>query len=515
VDVLLVAPDKDATNWLALAITVRGHSMTLAVDSVAAVSRVAEQPFGLVIIDDTLGIDRVVGLCRQIRTRWGDQTGEIWIIADRNEPGAIVEALDAGATNYLTRPVDAQQLRTRFKSIEWTSPLRVLYAEIASATERVLLSMHDAIVIVDAEGVVRRVNPRFEELLGIAGSELTNLPIVSMCHPDDAETLSELLTMSTDRTVPASIIGVRLRRSDQTWATVALHRHDMPAGTANTGVLLLVREIDDRDQNEEQMEYTSLFDRLTGLASKDLFIEHVSRSLARGERLNEPLVVMYLALDSQANTHATAGRVMTDEGYVRVADQIRRSIRSHDVAARLDRHAFAILMENIEGQDSARAVAQRIQSAIQQDVASEHAIVASVGIVLSRPGMTSLTDILSDADKALHQSIGVASRSSGASERTGDIVPGFPTPPYPGMTSTDLRDGSTAIGESGPTDQRAESRQLPEPPGAPSHSAQDGPEGESTSDPDNPDHKRSDVIRRFVELEAHLARLLDEERNEP
>ena len=283
---------------------------------------------------------------------------------------------------------------------------------------------------------------------------------------------------------------IRLLRANREWLPVDVRCCDMRRIPSVGGLLLLIREADEHGDHERDQRDT-LFDPLTGLANRELFNEHLSRSLARGERINRALAVMFLDLTEpvEASTLAHA------------AGRIQGTIRANDVAARLGGDAFVVLIEDLAGEDDARTVARRIQSALETPASvggQTVAVSSSVGIALSRPGITSATDILRDADRALRQS----KISRGARP-----VPRIqPTPAPPPQPTTER---PTEIAEEQAPPSATENTEQK--PGTPENAP------EATLDPPVGDGDQpvadSDVIDRFLALEAHLAQLLDKEQD--
>jgi signal transduction histidine kinase len=72
-----------------------------------------EQPFQLMLVDWTLPGMSGLDLCREVRAEEGGEQVLILVITGRNKAEDLAAVLDAGATDYLSKPIDPEILATR------------------------------------------------------------------------------------------------------------------------------------------------------------------------------------------------------------------------------------------------------------------------------------------------------------------------------------------------------------------------------------------------------------------
>src|SRR5690349_17324936 len=129
-----------------------------------------------------------------------------------------------------------------------------------------------------------------------------------------------------------------------------------------------------------------MYDDVTGLASRYLFFDRLGLALARTERRNSWAAVLLLDLDGFPKVEERAGTQTAEEALREVADRLMTVIRPGDSAARVGQGQFAVLCEEIEGEDDALSIAQRLEAALAFPFELEEAQVrlsASVGIALA------------------------------------------------------------------------------------------------------------------------------------
>lgn len=117
-DVLLVE-DNPGERWLVAEILrSRGHTVTCCEDAEAAWDAFRRQPYPLVLLDLLLpGIDGLE-LCRLIRGHPGGEGAVIVVVTARDEADVLERVLEAGADDYVTKPVDVALLNVRLAVAE-------------------------------------------------------------------------------------------------------------------------------------------------------------------------------------------------------------------------------------------------------------------------------------------------------------------------------------------------------------------------------------------------------------
>ncbi len=168
---------------------------------------------------------------------------------------------------------------------------------------------------------------------------------------------------------------------------------------------LLARDVAKRTALENQLSYQAFHDPLTGLANRRRFVEQSEAALAARARSGS-IAALFLDLDDFKTVNDSLGHVAGDELLVAVATRIRNAVRSEDLAARLGGDEFGILLLDIDDVGYATSVAERLLEAFQAPltvVDTQVEVSASIGIAIDSLAMTSVDDLLGDADVAMYQ----------------------------------------------------------------------------------------------------------------
>jgi diguanylate cyclase (GGDEF)-like protein/putative nucleotidyltransferase with HDIG domain len=149
-------------------------------------------------------------------------------------------------------------------------------------------------------------------------------------------------------------------------------------------------------------------DPKTGLFNSRHFAEQLEDELARALRFERPLAVIMSDLDLLRDINNTHGHLAGDAVLQRIADTIRATVRSYDVAARFGGEEFAILLpETTAGE--AFEIAERIRRALAGQAievpTAEKQIRATIscGVAAFPADGDTSTKLLHEADLAVYR----------------------------------------------------------------------------------------------------------------
>src|SRR5271155_984894 len=111
--ILLVDDEAQITRVLKTALSTQGYSLRIAANGVEGMQAVHEWRPDLVITDVSMPQMDGVELCREIRAV---SQVPIIVLSVRSHERMKIEALDAGADDYVTKPFSIQELQARVRS---------------------------------------------------------------------------------------------------------------------------------------------------------------------------------------------------------------------------------------------------------------------------------------------------------------------------------------------------------------------------------------------------------------
>ncbi|MDH4164554.1 MAG: EAL domain-containing protein [Nitrospirota bacterium] len=184
----------------------------------------------------------------------------------------------------------------------------------------------------------------------------------------------------------------------------AIPRFD-PTGDRK-GLIHIIRDISDRKRLEDELKHRALYDSLTKLPNRALFLDRLTNLIAHQQRQDDLLfAVLFVDLDHFKKINDTAGHEAGDKLLVAVADRLRNNTRPGDTVSRFGGDEFLIIVDALNNRDDAIAAAERIHQAFTATFAidgNDLYITASIGIALSSQDGKGPEDLIRNADVAMY-----------------------------------------------------------------------------------------------------------------
>jgi two-component system, cell cycle response regulator len=168
----------------------------------------------------------------------------------------------------------------------------------------------------------------------------------------------------------------------------------------------IVSNITERVRLEAALEQEAHLDALTAVYNRGYFIKIAERQLARAQRKNEPLSLLYLDLDHFKTVNDTYGHHTGDQVLQHSCRLISRSLRAGDIFGRVGGEEFAVLLPGVNEFEGV-AVAERLRRAVSKEPLQagqdcEIRITISIGVADFSTHGPDLDALLSAADRALY-----------------------------------------------------------------------------------------------------------------
>jgi diguanylate cyclase (GGDEF)-like protein/PAS domain S-box-containing protein len=262
---------------------------------------------------------------------------------------------------------------------------------------------HDLVMVVDADGCVRYVSPSVERVLGLSADTLHGKNGYSLLHPDDAEMARRALDRVLAEREHTERYVSRVQHGGGGWRFIEMVVTNRLDTESINGIVLNLRDVTERRELEERLEWQAFHDPLTGLANRVLFSDRVSHALARRERTGNDFGVLFIDLDRFKLVNDTLGHHAGDILLHEAAQRICAEVRSSDTVARLGGDEFAVLLEDASVAQC-RTTAERLLVQLGRGFMVDGQEVftgASIGLAMAESS-TTLDTIVRDADVAMY-----------------------------------------------------------------------------------------------------------------
>jgi diguanylate cyclase (GGDEF)-like protein/hemerythrin-like metal-binding protein len=286
--------------------------------------------------------------------------------------------------------------------------------------QAVLNSVAAEIAVLDQDGVILEINQawRHDESNALPNSAPNRLAMkvganfLAACDglvddnsPGDAATAKVGIRAVLDGQIPRFYLEYAgnspLR---QRWFSMSVTPLD---GESRQGAVVSLEDISERTQLAQQVRELAFYDALTNLPNRRLALERLSQQVVRGRRTNTRLALLFIDLDKFKPVNDELGHAVGDWLLQAVAQRILDCVRSSDTAARLGGDEFVVLLPDLQENEAAILVAEKIRHALVQEFVTEQGLVlnisSSIGVALYPDHGENERDLLRLGDEAMYQ----------------------------------------------------------------------------------------------------------------
>ena len=159
-------------------------------------------------------------------------------------------------------------------------------------------------------------------------------------------------------------------------------------------------------EQKERLRRAALYDHLTGLPNRTLFLDRLAQAGHRlARRPDRQFALLFLDQDGVIAINDTLGHAAGDAVLVEVARRITSVLRRTDTAARLGGDEFVVLIDGLARPEEADIAADRIRDVITRPMTvsdEQIGVGVSIGVSRSEDGPPDAEDLLRRADAAMY-----------------------------------------------------------------------------------------------------------------
>ena len=406
---LLIVDDEESNrDMLSRRLQRHGFEVLLAEDGRQALDSIGKQAPDLVLLDIRMPGMSGMEVLQAIRERSSPSQLPVIMVTAEGHSASIVEALQMGANDYITKPVDMPVALARIRTLLSQKTLSTALRESEERYARAARGANDGLWDWDLEKGEIYYSPRWKEMLGYQDGEIGGRSNEWLCrvHPDDFPRLQAAVAAHCRRETPQLDCEHRMHCKDGTY------RWMLSRGVAvwnETGEATRIAG------SQTDITAAKIADPLTGLPNRLLFIDRLERRVELSKRRpGREFAILLLGVDRFKNVNDSLGHLAGDLLLKALAKRLRDGLRAADTVARLQDDCsvarlagdeFAVMLDEIRQGGDAVSVAERIGAAMRAPfMLSGHEvfITASIGIAGSANGYERAEDLMRDADTALH-----------------------------------------------------------------------------------------------------------------
>ncbi|HEX3652445.1 MAG TPA: PleD family two-component system response regulator [Rhizomicrobium sp.] len=439
--VLVVDDILSNVKLLEAKLTAEYFEVASAINGQDALAKLEQQPADIVLLDVMMpGMDGFE-VCRRIKQNPKTAHLPVVMVTALDQPADRVAGLEAGADDFLTKPVDDAALLARVRSLVrlkiMTDELRL--REETGQSMGLIDPVQSLVEAGDPTGQVLIIDDRpesvawmigglesqnqifavgtFEEALAHVKNAAPDLIIVSLSLRgfDGLRLCSQLRSLPECRSIPILVLVSEGERRKLTQAlemgvndylTRPVDKNEL---VARVRTQLRKKRYSDRLRDNVQLSLEmAITDQLTGMYNRRYMSRHLAAEIGNAEKARRPLAFLILDIDHFKSVNDRFGHDIGDEVLREFASRISANIRGIDLACRFGGEEFVVMMPDTDV-EFASAVAERLRRSVEATpfrVSREpHMlnVTISVGIAGSDPEGDTAEALLYRADQALYR----------------------------------------------------------------------------------------------------------------
>jgi diguanylate cyclase (GGDEF)-like protein/PAS domain S-box-containing protein len=407
--VLIVDDNEMNRDMLSRRLERKGYAIREADSAHSLLEIIEEEPVDLVLLDIEMpGISGLDAL-QKLRERFAPIELPVIMVTAKDRSEDIVAALNLGANDYLTKPIDfpvaLARIRTQVSHKHAEEALRESEERYALAAR----GANDGLWDWNLLDNLIYFSPRWKSMLGYQEEEIGNSPEawLDRIHIADRERVKNEIDAHLQGRTPHFESENRVQHKDGTFRWILSRGLAVRDASGNASRMA---------GSQTDITEGKVADALTGLPNRLLFLDRLVRLIEHTKRHKDYLfAVLFLDLDGFKMINDSLGHVAGDQLLVEVAKRLEKCLRVSDTITRIEKlftlarlggDEFTILLDQVKDSSDATLVAERLMKAMEAPFAlcgKKVFTSVSIGIALSDIGYEKPEDMLRDADTAMYR----------------------------------------------------------------------------------------------------------------
>lgn len=389
--ILLIDDDPSFRLITSEALRASAFYVDEAVGGAEALEKIKHQLPDIVLLDSMMKGINGFQTCRLLKTDPAMVDVPIIMSTERGDSDSIIKAFDAGATDFIVKPVYYPILIHRLyfilRASQNTAELRNSQLQLTTLT-----------ALTAAQRIARlgywtwyiknnqfQISAHLANLCGISLEQFDGTldGFIQLIHPQDRDFVKDIIISAVHcKTLESTEYRFQVAKSK-----VIFVNQEIEAITDKNELIITgtVQDITRQKETEKQIRHLAYYDNLTGLASRTYYHERIESLIKTAGRRNEQFAFLFLDLDNFKEINDHFGHHVGDQFLNAIAHRLKFIAREIDFIARLGGDEFCIIIENITDDDGVTEVANRCLQKINQPILlDQHQIIprASIGIAI-------------------------------------------------------------------------------------------------------------------------------------
>lgn len=371
-----------------------------------ALQAALESPAAMVLLDVSMpGMDGL-SVCRRLRADPRFEGVPIVIVTGHDDSEDVSKAFDAGATDFVSKPVNWALLPRRLEYILRNAEASRALSQRMSQVRTLVEALPDSLWVVSPAGEIRwssdaRLATHRHDVADAEESDTAIAPQAQM---------PELLAAVRRTSVDGQPRKMEIRVHDD----VTPRSYEIRLSQREGGDVVVVRrDTTERTLAAERIERLAYFDPLTDLANRHCFLDRAASWMAQAEETGQTVALIYMDLNSFKRVNDTFGHAVGDAVLRTVASRLNNVVGGFDIegaqllVSRLGGDEFVVVVRADDARGAGMRIGARCRTVLAQPIefdALEFHCAPSIGMAVFPDDGHDVATVLKHADTAMYQS---------------------------------------------------------------------------------------------------------------
>lgn len=301
-------------------------------------------------------------MCRNLKARRDLQHIPVIFITALNDPDSEEKGFDAGAVDYIHKPIRLPAVRARVRThismsgmldhmITLNQDLKERLEQLDSPSdpdgklfESVFMATSEGIVLLDAQFRIIAVNVAFSRITGYSRQEVLNRSYTQMNSVPDPKLTLENLRSYVDKHDHWSGEIYNRRKSGELYPELRAISTIRSKDKEISHYVTVFSDISSLKETEQRLEELKWRDPITGLSNRALFLNQLGTALKFCNHGSVSTAVLVIDINNFRHINETYGFIYGDQVIREFAKRLSNAVFSDDSIARLSGDEFGIVL---------------------------------------------------------------------------------------------------------------------------------------------------------------------------
>jgi len=364
---ILIVDDDDITRLMLRQILEdNGYEITEAENGEQGLQKFKNKHPDLVLLDVVMPELDGFETCQAIREISNFHLTPILMLTGLDDIESINKAFEAGATDFITKPINwpllSQRVRYAVRAKTLSTALQESQQRLKNALQIAKLGYWE----LEIDNNQIDLSPEASKLFGIENKKkygtfddiLTAIPL------EDRGTVVRTIQQATKSNINYSVDHRIITQNGETFVNQTGEIF-CDTQSQKRRIIGTIQDITERKKTESLIEFHAFYDSLTALPNRKLFLSRFQHSLALAYHLQSHIALCLIDIDRFKRLNDTYGHIFGDKIIQMVAERIRSSVNDADTLARLNGDEFSIVIEGYEDESTLEKIIENLHNSLK------------------------------------------------------------------------------------------------------------------------------------------------------